>query len=304
MPGLTLGDLDERDFARRVAGPGLYLRTNPFIARITTDLGPLKKTFRWLYADYAVADEFEAADMVVDVNNPQMMRLLFGRQALAHVDAPSPFTPLPLRQAPLMLEMALNWCVAMRIFAYLTFHAAVVERGGRALLIPGASGQGKTTLSASLMLTGWRLFSDEFGLFDMDRGQLVPYPRPLSIKNESIEALKSFSDDARFTPSMPETPKGLLAYLRPSAESIHRSIEPAELGWIVFPEFAPEQEPAITPLAKSKTLFGLTRSSVNYDKFAERSFHLMADLVDTVPAYSVRYPDIETALGLIDEVTS
>ncbi len=303
MPGLTLADLDDREFGRRVAGSGLYLRMNPFVARITTDLGPLKRNLRWLYADYDVTNELEAADMVVRVDNPRMMRRLFGRQALAHVDAPSPFTPLPLRQAPLMLEMALNWCVAMRIFAYLTFHAAVVERGGRALLIPGASGQGKTTLSASLMLSDWRLFSDEFALFDMDRGQLVPYPRPLSIKNESLEVLKSFSDQARFTPPMLETPKGTLSYLRPSAESVRRSAEPAELAWIVFPEFAPEQEPAIVPLAKSKTLFGLTRSSVNYDKFAERSFHLIADLVDSVPAYSMRYPDLETARRLIEEVT-
>lgn len=300
---MTLGDLDSREFDRRIAGEGLYLRTNPFVARITTDLGPLKRTFRWLYADYAVTDESEAADMVVRVDNPKPIRRLFGRQALAHVDAPSPFTPLPLRQAPLMIEMALNWCVAMRIFAYLTFHAAVVERGGRALLIPGASGQGKTTLSASLMLRDWRLFSDEFALFDMDSEQLVPYPRPLSIKNESFDVLKQFSGDAQFTTPMPETPKGRLAYLRPTAESIRRSAEPGKLAWIVFPEFAPEQEPAIVPLQKSKTLFGLTRSSVNYDKFAQRSFDLIADLVDTVPAYSVRYRDIESAHRLIEEIT-
>lgn len=302
MSRLTLGSLDNRSFDQMIEGTGLYLRTNPFVARITTDQAPVKRDLKWLYGDYEVTDENEAADMVVRVDNPSLMRGWFGRQALAHVDAPSPFTPLPLRQAPLMLEMALNWCVAMRIYTYLTFHSAVAERGGKAVLIPGASGQGKTTLSASLMLRGWRLFSDEFGLFDMESGKLVPYPRPLSIKNESIDVLKKFSEAAKFTKSMTKTPKGTLAYLKPTEESIARSTEPAELSWFVFPEFAPDKEPLFAKVDPGKAMFGLTRSSVNYDKFGERSFKVLADLVERVPAYAMRYPDLETAGTMIDEL--
>lgn len=286
-----------------IEGPGLYLRMHPFVARITTRQAPIKRGLKWLYGDYDVTDESEAADMVVRVDNPSRMRRWLGRQALAYVDAPSPFTPLPLRQAPLMLEMALNWCVAMRIYAYMTFHSAVAERGGKAVLIPGASGQGKTTLSASLMLRGWRLFSDEFGLFDMESGKLVPYPRPLSIKNESIDVLKNFSRAAQFTKSMTKTPKGTLAYLRPTEESIVRSTEPAELGWFIFPEFAPEQAPLLTKLDPGQAMFGLTRSSVNYDSFGERSFRILTDLVDRVPAYAMRYPDLGAAGDMIDELT-
>lgn len=303
MQRLTLGSLDQRDFDRRIEGQGLYLRTNPFVARITTGLGSVKRDLKWLYGDYEVTDEDEAADMAIRVDNPSPLRRWLGKQALAHVDAPSPFTPLPLRQAPLMLEMALNWCVAMRVYTYMTFHSAVAERGGKAVLIPGASGQGKTTLSASLMLRGWRLFSDEFGFFDMDSGKLVPYPRPLSIKNESIEVLKKFSDAAKFTDSMSGTPKGTLAYLQPSEESIMRSTEPAELGWFIFPEFAPEQEPALVKLEPGKAMFGLTRSSVNYDKFGERSFRVLTELVDRVPAYAMRYPHLEAAGEMIEELT-
>lgn len=299
---MTLAALDGHAFDQMIEGTGLYLKTNPFVARITTDQAPIKRGFKWLYGDYEVTDENEAADMVVRVDNPSFMRGLIGKQALAYVDAPSPFTPLPLSQAPLMLEMALNWCVAMRVYTYLTFHSAVAERNGRAILIPGASGQGKTTLSASLMLRGWRLFSDEFGLFDMDLGKLVPYPRPLSIKNESIDVLKSFSQAAEFTKSMTKTPKGTLAYLKPSEESIARSNEPADLSWFVFPEFAPDQEPLLTRLEPGRAMFGLTRSSVNYDKFGEKSFRILADLVEQVPAYNMRYPDLDTAGAMIDEL--
>jgi hypothetical protein len=42
----------------------------------------------------------------------------------------------------------------------------VLERGGRALLLPAPSGSGKSTLCAGLAFNGWRLLSDELALLD------------------------------------------------------------------------------------------------------------------------------------------
>ena len=47
---------------------------------------------------------------------------------------------------------------------FLLVHAAVLERDGRAVVMPGPSGVGKSTLCAALVARGWRLLSDEVAM--------------------------------------------------------------------------------------------------------------------------------------------
>lgn len=60
-------------------------------------------------------------------------------------------------------------------------HAGVVVWQGRAIVIPGASGTGKTTLVAALVRAGATYYSDEYAVLDA-AGKVHPYARPLSIR--------------------------------------------------------------------------------------------------------------------------
>lgn len=60
-------------------------------------------------------------------------------------------------------------------------HAGVVGWNGRAILLPGRSCTGKTTLVAELVRWGATYYSDEFAVLD-ERGFLHPYPRPLGLR--------------------------------------------------------------------------------------------------------------------------
>jgi hypothetical protein len=60
-------------------------------------------------------------------------------------------------------------------------HAGVVGWGGRAILIPGRSFAGKTTLVTELVRAGATYYSDEFAVVDK-RGLVHPYARPLQIR--------------------------------------------------------------------------------------------------------------------------
>ena len=59
---------------------------------------------------------------------------------------------------------------------------AEVAVEGRALLIPGATFTGKTTLVHALVQAGATYYSDEYAVLD-DAGAVHPYPRPLSIRS-------------------------------------------------------------------------------------------------------------------------
>lgn len=60
-------------------------------------------------------------------------------------------------------------------------HAGVVGWQDRAILVPGRSHSGKTTLVDRLIRAGATYYSDEYAVLD-ERGRVHPYPRPLGIR--------------------------------------------------------------------------------------------------------------------------
>ncbi len=61
-------------------------------------------------------------------------------------------------------------------------HAGGVAVNGRALLIPGRSHSGKSTLVAALLRMGAAYLSDEYAVID-ERGTILPFPMALSIRD-------------------------------------------------------------------------------------------------------------------------
>lgn len=61
-------------------------------------------------------------------------------------------------------------------------HAGVVGWQGKAILIPGKSQSGKTTLVKELVKCGATYYSDEFAIID-DQGHVIPYPKQLSVRS-------------------------------------------------------------------------------------------------------------------------
>src|SRR5690606_11418997 len=131
---------------------------------------------------------------------------------------------------------------------------------------------------------GWRLLGDEFALIEPQTGLARPFPRPISLKNRSIDVMAERVPAARFSRRYPGTPKGTLGYLLPPPESIARMHEPARPRCVVFPRFQADGAPSIrrVPVAEAHIL--LVASSTNYQMLGEVGFLAMADLLDAGPA--------------------
>jgi hypothetical protein len=81
------------------------------------------------------------------------------------------------------LESDLQLYVAEQARRRLFVHAGVVGWKGRAIVIPGRSLSGKSTLVAALLDAGATYYSDEYAVFDA-QGRVHPYARPLSLRGE------------------------------------------------------------------------------------------------------------------------
>lgn len=78
-------------------------------------------------------------------------------------------------------ESDLQLHVAERATRRVFVHAGVVGWRGRAILLPGASMSGKSTLVAELVRAGATYYSDEYAVLDA-RGRVHPYARRLSLR--------------------------------------------------------------------------------------------------------------------------
>jgi hypothetical protein len=74
--------------------------------------------------------------------------------------------------------------VAERAPDHLFVHAGVVGWEGRAIVMPGSSFAGKTTLVRAWLEAGATYYSDEFAVLDRE-GKVHPFARPLAIRDDS-----------------------------------------------------------------------------------------------------------------------
>lgn len=300
MLSQTVSSLAMRELQRRAAGAGLILQTGPFSCRIRTDILQLVDTIALLYADYPLAPDDGFADFDVTLRRSGGLRRWFHPQVCFEQDGATPFLPLPLAQAHPMFEWVMNWCVSTKAHGYLVIHAAVLERGNCAVILPAPPGSGKSTLCAALASRGWRLLSDEMTLVRPADLALVPMPRPVSLKNASIDVIRTFAPNAVFGPAVPETVKGTIAHMRPSADSIAAASRVACPTHLVFPRYQAGAATRLEPLPKARTFMGVADNAFNYPILGATGFDTLGRLVDACDAYDFCYSRLDEAMAVFD----
>ncbi|MGZ8285126.1 MAG: HprK-related kinase A [Allosphingosinicella sp.] len=274
------------------------LQVGPVSFRIGSQWRQPVAQLRRLYAGYPEPDG--ACDFTVRLEAERVWRRWIRPSVAIRGDYVLPdAAPLPLAQGLLAAEMGMNLQMALGQKKFLLLHAASVERDGRALLMTGHSGAGKSTLGALLGERGWRFMGDEFALLDLDDGRLHPFPRAVSLKNESL-GLFDGVDPARLGPVLTGTPKGRIRHLRPNPEAVARMREPATPVMILFPRFGRDLEPIVREVGAAEAFMRLTQASTNYVALGERGFGALTRFVVDLPSKAIDYADTAQAEELVD----
>lgn len=287
---------------REALRTGLALATGPFKFRITSHTEPVFQGLRRLYGDFQVCDG-GFCDYTVRVDRVRGLRAHFRPQVSFDFDGVQPFKPLPANHAYALLEWGLNWCIAGHAHHYLLLHAAVLERNGKALILPGSPGAGKSTLTAALALSGYRLLSDEMAIIDRDDGLLVPLARPVNLKNASIDIVRRLSVDAVLGEVAYDTHKGTVAHLKPPSPSVAMAHQRATAAFVIFPRWQPDVKAALTTRPKADAFMHLTNHAFNYPVLGSVGFDLAAALIDACACYDFTYTQLPEALAVFDALT-
>ncbi len=175
----------------------------------------------------------------------------------------------------------------------LVLHAGAVTAPGRAILLPGPTGAGKTTLVAGLVTAGLGYLSDEAVPLSGSPPLAHSYAKPLSIKSGTQQLLPELK---------PRGPSGAVRYLGPQwhvpVSSIRRqalapSCRPA---FVIMPLYEPAGHTRLAPMTRADALVALIRNTVSFGIYrGDRGLALLHEVVEDAGCYQLTIGDLETA---------
>lgn len=221
------------------------------------------------------------------------------------------------RLAALNRVVALVNDVAAREADGPALHAGAVRMGDRTVVLAGASGRGKSTLTLALVAAGATYLTDEVTLLGPsdggEGGGVVchPFPRPISLKPGSFPL---FADQLDGVWAQPERSAPASA-LETSWRSTVRLIDPRRvgevaggpvaLGCVVAPEWRPGAACGVrrcTPLEAVEVL--LAAAFESRDAVAGEVFRTLVGVAATTPVWRLTYGDLDEAVATVARLAS
>jgi hypothetical protein len=138
---------------------------------------------------------------------------------------------------------------------FLDIHAGVVGDGESVILLPAASGSGKSSLTAALSRAGFDYFSDEIALLEEPGLTVRPIPLAVCVKSTGWDVMAPFFPEVRSLKSHHRGDNKIVRYVPPppftNGSDAGRSYP---VRRIIFPQYRPGAATALKPLARVAAL--------------------------------------------------
>ncbi len=250
--------------------------------------------------------DFRQGDLLAYYVEDESVIAHFPRFGQLHLDLSRGLTTGQLRPAALDTYGVLEDLLAIALSPHLRrrglflIHAFAAARSGRAVLIVGAIGAGKTTTGLALLNAGWRLLANDSPILRAPNADVLSYPGLLAAYPDTF---------ARFPATQP------LAAAAPAGQGRAKITAAAEAVWpgvwqdqaacaaIVFPTIEARAEHVVERLAPPEALRRLLpHAAEQWDK-AMLPAHLavLGALVRSAPAFHLRLgPDVAALPALFE----
>lgn len=172
-------------------------------------------------------------------------------------------------------------------------HAGAVRWNGKAILVAGPSGSGKSSMIAWLMDRGFQYLTDEVAVLDA-AGMLSGMPRALVVKPgaaEKITCLPAFEEAL-------SVQSGSHTIIRPRETGFGTGESPC--GLIIFPTFDSSATVSVTPLNAAQTAMKLVECNLNARNLPDGGFRAITGLTRKTPAVAIRFGGFEHLEGAAD----
>lgn len=247
-----------------------------------------------LYGDKLVPYRGQVYDYHIKLGRPIGLRRLINPQLHFYADQKQPYKPIPKEQGFATLEWGMNLVIAENEMQHVILHSAVLAKDDNAIIFPAPPGSGKSTLTAYLAFKGWRLMSDEMSIIEPNTTSVVPFVRPICLKNTSISLAKSWFPEGRFSTVASNTHKGNVCHLSPPHMSWQQSTRNANVKAVVFPTYKQGSDLEITVLDQREGFLALAKNAFNLGMNGEMGFSTCVHLIENCDLFSITYGDVES----------
>ena len=172
---------------------------------------------------------------------------------------------------------------------------AAIGCGDLAILMPGLSGSGKSSLAAWLLSEGYDYLSDEIAVLT-PTGAIIGLPRPLVIEPGAagiVQGLVGFNDSKSVRAGMHLLKVPLETKIETGARKV---------GLIVFPNYQQGSETRIESLSPGETVLRLDACNLNARNLQDGGYASVSELSRTVPAIQFRFGDFSQLKGTLNAV--
>jgi hypothetical protein len=183
--------------------------------------------------------------------------------------------------------------------AFATFHAAVLSRRDRCILLPGAPGSGKTTLAVASAQAGLDYCSDEIAVMDADM-RVHPFAVNAGLKEGAWPVL---------TRRLPEI-ESLPIWRRGDGQRVKYWCPPTPQAWqatkdvaaLVFPRYQNQAPCQLEKLSPGQALCDLTAAGFDTKLLDDPWVASTAEWITGVPSYRLTYGDLESARDELENI--
>ena len=180
---------------------------------------------------------------------------------------------------------------------HLIFHAGAVACDGRAVLLPGSSNRGKSTLTTALVRAGYAYLTDEAAAVDAE-GLVHPFPKSIALDPGSFAL---FPDLA---PSPANELETVMArrewHVDPSGFGTISAAAP--VAAIVCPSWRAGASTRLGRIAGTEAVHSLLGDAFDFTTGGHEVFDTLLDLVGSVPVYRLRYSELDDAIATVGRV--
>ena len=282
----------------------LQLEVSPFTLSISSSIPLVLNNLQTLYPSELIqpSSPIQLCDYHLSLDYSGHLRKYIKPQCSFKFDQFEPFLGLPIDHAYASLEWGINYVIASNAFEYLIVHSGIVAKKDQAILFPAPPGSGKSTLTAYLQgCDEWRLLSDEMALIDPKTQLAQPFVRPICLKNNSVDLVKSWYPQLATSTLAANTHKGDVIHVAPSEFSWQQRQTPATISAIVFPQYQPNAELEIYQLNQAQGFMKLAENAFNFSLLGERGFTILTSIIEQVPCYEIVYSDVKQVQAFLEE---
>jgi hypothetical protein len=180
----------------------------------------------------------------------------------------------------------------------LLVHAgAVVAPDGTAVLLPGPSGAGKTTLVAGLVRAGFGYLSDEAGAIDPVTLRVHAFARPLGLKGEARSAFGVAAG-----PGADDAAQDGVRYLAPDDLRPGATSGPVPVGHVVAPCYERDVPTTVTRMTPAETVLELGAAAMNLLDLDD-GLAVLAAVARRAPGARLVSGDLDAAVAAVRELT-